>query len=440
MNFGKEDETIEFKKSTSEMDEASKSICAMLNKHGHGSIYFGVAPNGELLGMEVAESTLREISMRIYENISPRIIPSIKEKTGDGKSFIEVSFQGNERPYSYKGVYYVRSADEDRLLPRGELRQMFEYGEKDSYDKRLTDLGIDEIDVDSLRAYYDKATSSGRLKEDSFDPERLLRKLNLLKEDKLTNAAVLLFSKNGPITLKMAVFATEEKLTFLDINRRKGNIIRLMEEANSYIARNIRWSAEFDGRKRIEIPEVPLRAIREIVCNSFVHARYTSMTEHEISIHPSSIRIYNPGEFPIGYTPEEFAREDLPPVVRNPLIMETLYLSEDVETYGSGFKRVYEECQGAGTKTSYRMLREGFSFEFMRKGKEDEGRKPSSLSGNQASLIGILRENPSISAKEIASVTGKSQSTVMRMLRKLREEGYIERVGGTKGYWKLNTE
>ena len=47
MNFGLEDEILEFKKTTSEINEATKSICAMLNKHGHGTIYFGVLPNGE---------------------------------------------------------------------------------------------------------------------------------------------------------------------------------------------------------------------------------------------------------------------------------------------------------------------------------------------------------------------------------------------------------
>ena len=35
------------------------SISAMLNKHGRGTIYFGVLPNGDVKGQMVNESTLR---------------------------------------------------------------------------------------------------------------------------------------------------------------------------------------------------------------------------------------------------------------------------------------------------------------------------------------------------------------------------------------------
>ena len=36
-------ETIELKKSTSELKDAVISICAMLNQHGKGTVYFGIA-------------------------------------------------------------------------------------------------------------------------------------------------------------------------------------------------------------------------------------------------------------------------------------------------------------------------------------------------------------------------------------------------------------
>ncbi len=42
MNIGIETEYIEFKKSIGELKEACESICAMLNKHGVGTVYFGI--------------------------------------------------------------------------------------------------------------------------------------------------------------------------------------------------------------------------------------------------------------------------------------------------------------------------------------------------------------------------------------------------------------
>ena len=50
MNLGKETEMLEFKKTTGEMKEAMISISSILNKHGIGTLYFGVKPNGDVCG------------------------------------------------------------------------------------------------------------------------------------------------------------------------------------------------------------------------------------------------------------------------------------------------------------------------------------------------------------------------------------------------------
>ena len=62
MNLGKENETLEFKKTTGELKAAMISISSILNKHGIGTLYFGVKPDGEACGQEVSESSLRDVS------------------------------------------------------------------------------------------------------------------------------------------------------------------------------------------------------------------------------------------------------------------------------------------------------------------------------------------------------------------------------------------
>lgn len=443
MNFGLEDEILEFKKTTSEINEAIKSICAMLNKHGHGTIYFGVLPNGEAKGQIVVESTLRDISRKIFEAINPQIIPTINKINVDEKEIIEVKFSGNEKPYSCNGVYYIRIADEDRQLSPQELRQLFEFNGKKSWDSALTEYTYDDVDIDSLKKFYNRAIACGRLNEVEFDPLSLLIKLGLMKNNKLTNAGYLLFSKNGPIVLKMAIFATDEKLTFLDINRINGNIITLIDEANSYIKKNMRWKAEIIGFKRVETPEIPLRAIREIICNSFVHARYNTYTEHEISIHPSMIKIYNPGEFPLGYVPEDFIDNNLPSIIRNPLILKTLFLLDDVESYSSGFKRVYNECENANVELAYITSRDGFTFIFKRNTLNDviNGVVSDSindkLTKDEIMVLNVIKKDPTFSSKKIGSIINKSERSIQRILKSLKERGFIERIGNTKGYWRI---
>ena len=50
-----ESETLEFKKSTSELKEAVISIVAMLNKHGQGEVIFGVDDNGDVAGQDIGK-------------------------------------------------------------------------------------------------------------------------------------------------------------------------------------------------------------------------------------------------------------------------------------------------------------------------------------------------------------------------------------------------
>ena len=71
MNLGFETETIEFKKSTSELKEGIISLTSMLNKHKKGILYFGVSDKGEIKGQEIGNNTLRDISKKIAKGVKP---------------------------------------------------------------------------------------------------------------------------------------------------------------------------------------------------------------------------------------------------------------------------------------------------------------------------------------------------------------------------------
>jgi ATP-dependent DNA helicase RecG len=71
MIFGQESEILEFKKSTGELNASMHDISAILNKHGAGELYFGIHPNGTVLGQTVTEKSLRDVSQAI-KTISSR--------------------------------------------------------------------------------------------------------------------------------------------------------------------------------------------------------------------------------------------------------------------------------------------------------------------------------------------------------------------------------
>ena len=51
----RESEILEFKKSTTQLKEAVISLCAMLNKHRKGIVYFGIKDDGSICGQLIGE-------------------------------------------------------------------------------------------------------------------------------------------------------------------------------------------------------------------------------------------------------------------------------------------------------------------------------------------------------------------------------------------------
>lgn len=368
MNLGFETETIEYKRSTAELNDAINSIVAILNKHNKGLLYFGVKNDGEVIGQQVSDKTLRDISQSIGNHIEPKIYPEINKLVIDNKDIIEIKFEGYDTPYLAFGKPKIRSADEDLTMSRNELLKLAKDSiVDDNWEKQLSKYNLSKVDSDELKKYILKAKKAKRINFDYIDDKSSLDKLELIENDKLTNAGMVLFTENNYSDLQMAVFATDQRLTFLDIDRKRGNIFDLVNTAEDYIKRNINWRVEFDGSlERIEIPEIPIEAVREAILNSFCHKDYSTSQSNEVSVYKDRIEIYNPGAFPKEHAPEDFINGDLRPIRRNPLITSILYYSKDVEGFGTGLKRIANLCIEANCKYEFEKQNYGFVVKFFR--------------------------------------------------------------------------
>lgn len=119
MNIGKENEILEFKKSTAELSEGVISMSAILNKRGGGELYFGVRNDGTVVGQQIGEATLRDISQAVSNHLEPKIYPKIELVYLDDKPCIYVTFNGDNPPYLAYGRAYMRVADEDKQMSVG---------------------------------------------------------------------------------------------------------------------------------------------------------------------------------------------------------------------------------------------------------------------------------------------------------------------------------
>ena len=468
-----ENEVIEFKKTTGELKEGIISIVSILNKHQSGKLYFGIKDNGEIIGQDVSSKTIREVSKAISENIEPKIYPAVNKIKLDDKECILVEFEGDDIPYLAFGRAYMRVGDEDRQLSMKEIRKIILKDENEigKWERKVSDYTIDNIDEELLKDFIEKGRKAKRINFPYTNKEEILRKLSLVnKNNELLNAGYILFAKEAKLEMQMAIFATETKLTFLDMDQVFGNIFELIEVGESYIRKNIKWPVNFKSGsvERVEIPEIPLEAIREAIINSLIHRDFKNPKSNEVAIYKDRVEIFNPGEFPEGYKPEDFIDGKEGSMPRNPLIANTLYLSKDIEKWGSGFRRIAEACAKAKVKVKFEIRKNGFMVIFYRKTDEElynltqNDTKNVVLNDKNVALndknvvlklkeqypklrkvyvdiIKVIFENKDITQEEIADKLSKTRNSIYRNTKTLKDMGILERVGSKKkGYWKIN--
>ena len=122
----KENEQLEFKKSTGLLKEAVISACAFANKNG-GAIYFGIKDNGEVLGQMVSDDTLKNIANTIKLNTEPRLFPTVEEIEIEGKSCIKVTVEESPlKPHTAYGRPYIRVGTSNQQIDQAAYRHYLE--------------------------------------------------------------------------------------------------------------------------------------------------------------------------------------------------------------------------------------------------------------------------------------------------------------------------
>lgn len=435
-NMGSETEHIEFKKTTEELKEAVISIVAILNKHGRGTLYFGVKNNGDVVGQIIEDSTLRKVSHTILDHISPTVYPSISRLNVGGKDIIEVSFEGHQRPYLAYNIPRIRVSDEDRVMSQDQYDNLIRerQNKSKSWESQVSKYTISDVDEDSFRTYLQKAKEAGRIVFNNSDVREVLTKLELIQDNYLLNAGAALFVDSGTNELQMAKFASDRKLTFTDIRRYTGSIILLYEKATQYLIDAMDWRVEFDGSpERKEIPEIPVKALREALINAFAHRVIESGQSVEVDIYRSYLDIISYGTFPEGVTPEMFTRGNMAPVRRNPLITRTLYYSKDMESFATGLKRIQDMCDESNVKVEFICDKYFFRVRFFRYC-SDYGTQ----SGTQQikdKIIMIVESDNKVTRAKIAEQLGISVRTLQRIINDADTIYYVGH--GKSGHWEF---
>ncbi len=450
-----ETETVELKKSLAELKQGLISLAAMLNKHGQAELWFGIAPNGKAVGLEINEKTLRDVSQAITAHIEPAIYPHITQQRIDGKHCLHIKAEGWQQPYLAYGRAYMRVADEDKKLSASELKNLILQNNQDAlrWENEPSGLTLEQLNPEKISRFLALAG----LPPDSA--ASALEKLDLLRQGVPLNAAKLFFS-DAPIQLRCAVFATHTSSTIIDRHDFDGDILELIEEAEKYALKNIHIGMRLEGLRRVDVPEIPLKAIREALVNAFCHRDWRDPDFVQVAVFRDRLEIRSPGKLYGGLTFDEIRQGNISRR-RNPKIAELLRRIHLVEAWGRGVPLILENAPS----TSFDEIGGLFITRFNRPSALDASqdapaiRPETSLKTTQELpqatqettqevprttqeiLLQHLRSQPGITTVELARVTGLSPDGVKYHLNQLKRTGKLRRHGPTKGgYWEVVTK
>jgi ATP-dependent DNA helicase RecG len=134
-----ETQTVEFKKSMSQMKEGCKALCGMLNTDkGTGLILFGISPDAEVVGLKDTnlDSTQKTLAQHIQQKFDPELICSIELIAYNDNKLIALSGQ---RPryiplYEYDGRAFIKEGSIKRILSLQEKQSLLKRRDRASHN------------------------------------------------------------------------------------------------------------------------------------------------------------------------------------------------------------------------------------------------------------------------------------------------------------------
>lgn len=258
---------------------------------------------------------------------------------------------------------YIRIGDADLPMTEYEIYSYdaFKYKTEDELrtSQRIDSSMIDNIQLD---AFIAKAVS---VKPNlvNMDKKTLILMNGLSdKRGNPTVCSIMLFGKYpqylSPNLDIVAVVCPTEKYAdeavtgerFIANKRFDGTISQMLEGALSFVRQNMKISTVIDETgHRKDVPQYPLKAIREIILNALIHRDYSIHTENDpirIEMYPDRIEVTNPGALYGRLTIDELGRTKAD--VRNPFLAQALEILETTENRYSGIPTIYAEMKKTG--------------------------------------------------------------------------------------------
>jgi ATP-dependent DNA helicase RecG len=428
--------------------ELIETVVAFANTKG-GVIYLGLDDNAQIVGLDIGKNSIEDWANQIKQQTEPAILVEMVITQCRDKNIVLIKVDEFPiKPVSTRGKSYKRVNASNHLLSLHEVSEMFLHTFQRSWDS-YPSTHIEnnkQLDLSLIDKFLIEARDAKK-----FDLPKnkmlALKKIKIINEKGITNAAELLFTNDHLYFIRIGKFKDPSKI--IDDKQLRGSLLDQVEQAYRYIIDKL--EVEYDiipGEiKRKEIWEYPLDVLREILVNAIIHRNYQLAGDVQIKIFSNMITFFNPGKFHSGVTIEKIKTDHYQSRSRNVLISEAFYISGKIEKYGSGFIRIrkslkdfphikfsIEESGDGVLVTLEKQAISGQKQAISGQKQAISGQKQAISKNNEEMVIGILMQSDSgLAVKEFMQLLGLSASRTRAILNNLVKLKKIKKVGINKG-------
>jgi ATP-dependent DNA helicase RecG len=350
-----EGRTLEFKRDLSSLRRVMQTLVAFANTAG-GTLVIGRDDDGTVRGVSDPQSEEERLASAISDNIVPGLFPDIEVVSSGGVELLVVRVARWPGPFHLaadgpeRGVY-VRLGSTNRQADAATLAELKREAEQLAFDQHPcvgADLG--DLDIELTRRLF---AAQGR-EIDEAKLESLGVLIRYGSELVPSNGGVILFGRAEArqqrfpdAQVRCARFKGTGKADFLDQLDIETSVLGAVDEAARFVRRNTRLAAKIESLHRKDVPEYPLLALREALVNAVAHTDYqlTGMNIR-VAVFDDRLEIESPGTLPFGLTIEDLKAGVSR--IRNPVIARVLRELTLMETWGSGYRRIREDCAALG--------------------------------------------------------------------------------------------
>lgn len=425
-----ESQKVEFKLKIN--DGLGKSICSFANTN-NGFILIGVSDDRKIIGIDKKHE--REIA-NIAHSCKPSVYPKIKFIEIEGKNIFIAEVKKSDSLHSFKNIAYKRIASHNKPLSPEEVIEFAKDTGKIKWDEQICEgASLEDIEEGKVKWFLRKAEAERNFDVEPETPiKEALERLELIKNGKLTNAAILLFGKKPQrfflqAETRCAKFKGIKPLEFIDMKVFGGNILSQRNDAVEFIKEHIKLHAKIIGTERVEKWEYPIEAIREAITNAICHRDYEISSNVQVRIFDDRIEIWGVGPLLKPLKPEDLKKKHKS-ILRNHSIGKCFFLIKFIEEWGTGTNRIVEECLKHGLpEPLFEDITESLVIIFRKSKLTEEFLESLELNKRQKKVIECLKEYKKITSKEYSNMFKITERMARNDLKKLADKKVIERKG-----------